>query len=117
MNNERKIQSEQLIKDIERLQSRFTKILVNISKIKSENDLTSEMMSLNPEDWERVGIILRHLEFRRKQWNDLKEEQEIKTWLELNASMLGLARDMLLAYEAQLNFYSKPHDTPKGHEA
>lgn len=112
-----KIKADQLIKDIERLQSRFTKILIDASKVKNENDLTSEMMSLDPEEWERVMIILKHLEFRRKQWNDLKEEQEVKTWLELNASMLGLARDLLLAYESQLDFYSKPHDTPKGHEA
>ena len=115
--NGTKIKSTDLIKEIQRLQNRFTGVFVGLMKIKSENELTAEMLALTPEDWERVGVILQHLEYRRKQWNDLKGEQEIKTWFELNASMLGLARDLLLAYERQLDLYSKPHDTTKGHQA
>ena len=109
-----KMKSIDLIKGISRLQNLFTAICVQLSKVKSDNELTDDMLALTPNDWERVMIILKHLEYRRKEWNDLKSDKDVRDWLNQNASMLGLARDILECYETQLNLFKNP---TKGHQA
>lgn len=96
------IHVDELINEINAKLKRMHEILHDATQVKSEEELTNEMLTFSPEEWEQIAITIKHYQMAMAKLRSIKEPDEARRWFAENATFLGYLRDMVCAWESRL---------------
>ena len=96
-----------LIMDINGKLKNLHRILYGATKIKSQEELTDEMLTFSPDEWEMIAITIKHYDLNVRQLKSLKNQKDIERWFDRNTTFLGYLRDMVCAWDSRLPLRNK----------
>lgn len=98
------ITTNECITEINTKLKRLHEILMECPKIEKEEDVSADMMTFSPEEWENIAISLKHYSFAIEKLKKCKEEGEesVEEWFYQYTPFLGYLRDMACAWYNRL---------------
>lgn len=99
------IKASDCIDEINFKLSRLRDVLIGASNIKKEEDVTEDMMTFSPAEWENIAISIQHYQMAMnelKRYKRLGDDREIDDWFDRHTPFLGYLRDMVCAWYDRL---------------